>query len=235
MEPVIYLIPNTLGSDDIREVIPAGIFGKIRTIRHFVVESERSARRFLVRAALDTPIDHLIFHVVDEHSRPPDIEQLISLIREQGKIGILSDAGLPGIADPGSDLVKLAHRQGIRVVPLTGPSSIFLALMASGLNGQNFAFNGYLPIKKPERIRKLKLLEARSKSERQSQIFMETPYRNMSLVEDLLNQLQPETLLCIASDISLASESIRTQSIRQWKESAPDINKKPAIFILQAE
>ena len=234
MEPLLYLIPNTLGGDDMREIIPAGIFGKIKNIRHYVVESERSARRFLARAALDTPIDQLIFHVLDEHSRRGDVEQLIPMIREQGKVGVLSDAGLPGIADPGSELVRLAHRHHIRVIPLTGPGSIFLALMASGLNGQNFAFNGYLPVKRAERVKKIKVLEARSKSEHQSQLFMETPYRNMHMVEDLLQCLQPETALCIAADLTLPTEFIHTQTVREWKEQPPDVNKRPAIFIVQA-
>jgi len=172
--------------------------------------------------------------VLDEHSRRGDVESLIPMIREQGKVGVISDAGLPGIADPGSELVRLAHQHNIKVIPLTGPGSIFLALMASGLNGQNFAFNGYLPVKQADRIRKMKALENRSKTEQQAQLFMETPYRNMHMVDDLLKHLQPETMLCIAADLTLPSEFIHTRTVREWKEQQPDLKKRPAIFIVQA-
>ena len=234
METTLYLIPTTLGEEEIRKNIPARVFESIRHLRYFIVESEKSARRFLAKAELETPIQELFLEVLDEHSNGNDAERLIEWVELNGQVGLLSDAGLPGIADPGSEIVKLAHIRNIKVIPLPGPGSIYLALMASGLNGQNFAFNGYLPIKNPERLRKIKSLESRSKIEKQSQIFMETPYRNLSLLDDLLVSLHSETLLCIASNITQADEFIQTHTVRDWKVNRPDINKKPAIFIIQA-
>jgi 16S rRNA (cytidine1402-2'-O)-methyltransferase len=234
METTLYLIPTTLGEEEVSSNIPRRVFESIRHVRHFIVESERSARRFLARAGLDTKIQDVLLEVLDEHSNVSDTSRLIDWVEEHNQVGILSDAGLPGVADPGCAVVRLAHSRGFRVIPLPGPGSIYLALMASGLNGQNFAFNGYLPVKNPDRSRKLKSLESRSRIENQSQIFMETPYRNMSLLEDALESLAPETLLCIAANLTQPDEFIHTRKINQWKGQLPDLKKKPAIFILQA-
>jgi 16S rRNA (cytidine1402-2'-O)-methyltransferase len=233
MITTLYLISTTLGDQEIRTNIPWRVFESIHFLKHFIVESEKSARRFLAKAGLETPVQDLFLEVLDEHSTATDIARIIEWVDKNKQVGLLSDAGLPCVADPGSEIVKLAHSRNIKVIPLPGPGSIYLAIMASGLNGQNFAFNGYLPIKNPDRVRKLKSLEVRSKIEKQSQIFMETPYRNMSLLEDMLQTLNPETLLCIAADITLAEEFIRTRKIADWQDQKPDLKKKPAIYILQ--
>lgn len=173
------------------------------------------------------------FMVLDKKTPPEEIETYLSPLEENRDVGVITEAGVPCVADPGASIVKLAHRKGIRVVPLVGPSSTLLALMGSGLNGQNFAFNGYLPIPLKERINKIKELEARSIHDSQSQLFMETPYRNQKLFGDLLVHCHPETDLCLATDLTLATEFIRTKKIREWKEQVPDIHKRPTIFILQ--
>ena len=234
METTLFLIPTTLGEEELSTNIPRRVFESIRQIKFFIVESEKSARRFLAKAGLETKIQEIELEVLDEHSNSADASRLIAWVEEHQLVGLLSDAGLPGVADPGSAIVRLAHAKGFKVIPLPGPGSIYLAMMASGLNGQNFAFNGYLPVKNPDRIRKLKSLESRSTTENQSQIFMETPYRNMSLLEDAMQSLGGETLLCIAANITQPDEFIQTHKIREWKGNMPDINKKPAIFILQA-
>jgi len=173
------------------------------------------------------------FMILDKTTSPEESETYLKALEENRDIGVITEAGVPGVADPGATIVKLAHRKGIRVVPLVGPSSILLALMGSGLNGQNFAFNGYLPIPSKERISRIKLLEAKSMRESQTQIFMEAPYRNQKLLGDLINHCRPETNLCLATDLTLASEFIKTQKIRNWKKQVPEINKRPTIFILQ--
>jgi 16S rRNA (cytidine1402-2'-O)-methyltransferase len=234
MAATLYLIPTTLGDQEIRTNIPIRVFESIHFIRHFIVESERNARRFLAKAGLETSIHELNLEILDEHSTAIDISRLIDWVEQNREVGLLSDAGLPGVADPGSEIVRLAHIRNIKVIPLPGPGSIYLALMASGLNGQNFAFNGYLPVKNPDRIKKIKSLEVRSRMEKQSQIFMETPYRNMSLLEDLLQTLNSETLLCIAADLTLSEEFILTRKVSDWLHDKPDLKKKPAIYILQA-
>jgi len=234
METTLYLVPTTLGDEEISTNIPRRVFESIQHVKYFIVESERSARRFLAKANLDTKIQDIVMEVLDEHSNAADASRLIDWMEEHKQVGLLSDAGLPGVADPGSDIIRLAHIHGIKVIPLPGPGSIYLAMMASGLNGQNFAFNGYLPVKSPDRMRKLKSLEFRSRAEKQSQIFMETPYRNMSLLEDVLQSLGSETLLCIAANLTQPDEFICTRKIRDWQGRLPDLKKKPAIFILQA-
>jgi 16S rRNA (cytidine1402-2'-O)-methyltransferase len=233
MKTVLYLIPTALGSEEVSTNIPPRVFESIHHLRHFIVESERTARRFLAKARLESRVEELFLEVFDEHSSAMDALRLVEWIEKNGQVGLLSDAGLPGIADPGAEIIRHAHSKGIKVVPLPGPGSIYLALMASGLNGQNFAFNGYLPVKSMDRIRKIKSLEVRSKAEKQSQIFMETPYRNMSLLEDIIQTLNPETYLCIAANITQPDEFIITHKVREWQRAIPDIRKKPAIFILQ--
>jgi 16S rRNA (cytidine1402-2'-O)-methyltransferase len=233
MKGKIYLIPITLGPTLIEHVIPEYVKRIICTIDYYIVENVRTARRFLKKAGIQSSIDDLRFMILDKHTQPEEPEFFLLPIYKNKNIGIISEAGVPCIADPGAEIVRLAHAKNIQVIPLTGPSSIFLALMASGLNGQNFAFVGYLPVKSPDRIKKFRFLEKRSREENQSQIFMETPYRNQKLLEDLLKTCRPDTKLCIACDITFTREFIKTKTIQEWKANIPDINKRPAIFILQ--
>jgi 16S rRNA (cytidine1402-2'-O)-methyltransferase len=227
----IYLIPNLLGEGIPREVLPFNVLNIIKQLKYFIVEDIRTARRFLSKAEITDAIDSLTFFTLNEHTPLQEITSYLDPAKDNN-IGILSEAGVPGVADPGADIVRLAHQKGIRVVPLVGPSSILMALMASGLNGQNFAFNGYLPVKNPQRIGKIKFFEKRALSENQTQIFIETPYRNMQLLEDLLNACASSTMLSIAADISLNTEFIKTQSIENWKTKIPPLHKRPAIFMI---
>lgn len=205
----------------------------IQSLDYFIVENLRSARRFLSRAEVGRPIDTLEFAELNEHTQAVDVERLVEPILKGRSAGIISEAGVPGVADPGADVVAVCHRKGIRVIPLVGPSSIILALMASGLNGQSFAFNGYLPIKPPERGKAIKHFERRAAAEGQSQIFIEAPYRNTKLFDELLSTCMPETKLTVAADILEPAEYILTATIREWRAMPhPDINKRPAIFIL---
>ncbi|MDL2252247.1 SAM-dependent methyltransferase [Odoribacter sp. OttesenSCG-928-J03] len=230
----LYLIPNTLGETDLNSVIPSDVVAVIKRIRVFAVENQRTTRRFLKKIDKNIQIDDLVFMDLNEHSGPSEIEACIPWL-EKEDVGIISEAGCPGIADPGAELVALAHKKGFRVVPLVGPSSILLALIASGFNGQNFSFNGYLPVKSNERGKALKNYERQSATENRTQIFIETPYRNFALFQDLLNILQPQTKLSIACDITTENEYIRTFSIQEWKkQTPPDINKRPAIFSIYA-
>jgi len=232
VDAVLYLIPVTLGSGDFLSTIPAGVLDISRSLRKFIVEDIRSARRFLRMIDPGFPIDDCDFLILNKHSDEKDIEGILSFLKQGHDTGLMSEAGMPSIADPGSDLVIRAHSYGYRVVPLTGPSSIFLALMASGLNGQNFAFNGYLPIARHERVKAIKKLEALAHGG-QTQIFMETPYRNMKLLQDIGDSMNGDTYLCIAANISHDDEFIMTANISEWlRRGFPDINKKPAIFII---
>jgi 16S rRNA (cytidine1402-2'-O)-methyltransferase len=230
----LYLIPSTLGDTSAQQVLPAPNFDIIRSLDHFVVEELRTARRFLVRCGYGKPIDTVQFYLLNEHTPEQDVPAFFSTAG-YGNMGLISEAGLPAVADPGSVLVREAYKLDYRVIPLVGPSSIMLALMASGLNGQNFAFNGYLPVKNPERATRIRFLEKRSESEMQSQIFIETPYRNHHLIETLLEVCKPTTRLCIAANITLENEWICTKRIQEWKEQPPpDLKKQPAVFILQS-
>lgn len=232
MKGKLFLVPVTLGSSDYSYVIPVKVLSIIRSLRKFVVEDTRSARRFMRMIDPEFPINDCDFMVLNKHTVSEDLIKMLSHLTGGADIGLMSEAGIPGVADPGSELVFQAHANGVRVIPLTGPSSIFLALMASGLNGQNFAFNGYLPINKSDRIREIKRLEKQA-LRGQSQIFMETPYRNMKLLSDIAGTLSHEINLCIAANISKQDEFILTQSMSVWKkEGFPDIDKKPAIFII---
>ena len=228
----LYLIPTTLGDVDLNRVLPDYNSSVIRRIRYFVVENIRTARRFIKKTDHEINIDDLVFYELNEHTEKKTLEEFLQPVCEGFDIGIISEAGCPGVADPGADLVRIAHEKNIKVIPLIGPSSILLSLMASGMNGQNFAFLGYLPVKPAERIKTLKDIERRSAVEKQTQIFIETPYRNMKLFEDLVVTLHPLTRLCIAADLSLESEYIRTQTISNWKRQKPDLNKRPAIFLI---
>ena len=228
----LYLIPSPLGDNQPSEVLPNIVFETIGRIRTYVVEEVRTARRFLSRAGLKGKIDTLEFHELNEHTSSEQIEGYLGLFERGEDIGLISEAGLPAVADPGAQLVALCHKRGIEVIPLVGPSSLMLALMASGLNGQSFAFCGYIPAKSDERKSRLKVLEKVSSQLNQTQIIIETPYRNDSLLADILSVCNPSTRLCIAADITLPTAYIRTASIGDWKKNVPTIGKRPCVFLL---
>ncbi|HAN19491.1 MAG: SAM-dependent methyltransferase [Bacteroidetes bacterium GWC2_33_15] len=233
MTAKLYLIPTTLGESPIENVIPSYLIDIINQTNHYIVENVKTARRYLIKAGIKTRIDDLTFYTLNKHSSPEEYESFLKPIFEDNHVGIISEAGTPGVADPGAEIVKIAHQRNIDVVPLVGPSSILLSVMASGLNGQNFAFLGYLPIQKAERIKTLKEIEKRSLNENQTQLFIETPYRNNHLLEDIITTCHPETMLCIATDITLESEFIKTKTIKEWKSKVPDLNKKPTVFLIK--
>ena len=229
---ILYLIPSLLGDSPIENSLPSVNIEIIRSLDEFIVEDIRSARRFLIKAQINKSIDSLTFHLYNEHSKNIDINLIVQGLMNGKNAGIISEAGCPSIADPGAEIIQFAHKNGIRVVPLVGPSSILLALISSGLNGQNFSFNGYLPKKEPDRIKAIKQLETLVWQKNQTQIFIETPYRNDSILKDLINTCKEETLLCIASDITLQTEKIKTRTIRDWKSSKQSFNDHPAVFLL---
>jgi 16S rRNA (cytidine1402-2'-O)-methyltransferase len=228
----VFLIPNTLGSEQTHHIIPVEVAEQAVKLRHFAVEEIKSARRFLRKIDREFPIDDSQFTIMNKRTTAPDLMGLIRILKSGEDVGILSEAGCPGIADPGSVLVALAHEQGIRVSPLVGPSSILLTLIGSGFNGQQFAFHGYLPKEHKERVRKLKDLEARVRRSGETQLFMDTPFRNMHVLEDLLNELSDDTLLCIATNLTMPDEHIHTRTVADWRENAYDISKVPAMFAL---
>jgi 16S rRNA (cytidine1402-2'-O)-methyltransferase len=227
----IYLIPVTLGGDDFLKVIPEKVISLTRLLRYFIVEDIRSARRFLRLIDKEFPINDTVFFELNEHTDESDIVHYLDPVLKGSDTGLLSEAGLPGIADPGARIIALAHRKKITVTPLSGPSSIILALIASGLNGQNFTFNGYLPVKPAERSAKLRELEKKSR-EGFTQIFMETPYRNQKMLESITTTCHNDTMLCIAADITLPTESIRTMKISEWKKDLPMLNDRLVIFVM---
>lgn len=229
----LYLIPTTLGDNDPLEVLPISVKQIIENTTHFIVENEKSARRFIKKIVPEKQQGELIIYLLDKRTQEIDTQNYLDVCKNGLNVGLLSEAGVPAIADPGATIVDLAHEKNIRVVPLVGPSSILMAMMSSGFNGQNFAFNGYLPIDSKERKTAIKNLERLSKEKKQSQIFIETPYRNDKMFVDLLQILSPTTKLCIAADITLADEYIRTLEIKSWKKTAkPKLHKRPAIFII---
>ncbi len=231
----LYMIPCTLGDTPAEQVLPQHVIAVARKLKHFVVEQPKSARQFLSALKPEQAIQSLHFATLNEHTAAKDLAELLAPLLAGHDVGIISEAGCPGIADPGADLVNLAHRHGIRVVPLVGPSSILLALMASGLNGQCFAFHGYLPIEETARNKAIAALEAESAKRKQTQMFIETPYRNEKLFGALLAYCRPHTLLCVATDITLPGEQIQTRPIEQWKsQPAPQLNKHPSLFLLLA-
>lgn len=234
IEAALYLVPVTLDADSAPErVLPAFNLELLRELRHFVVENVRSARRFLRRCHSDFPIDECTFAVLDEHTAPADVAPMLAPLERDGMpMGVISEAGCPAVADPGADLVAVAQRRGLKVVPLVGPSSILLALMASGFNGQSFAFNGYLPIHQPQRRQKLQEMERRIDRERQTQIFIETPYRNNRLIDELCQTLPGTRLLCVASGLTGPHERVRTMPLSKWKTAPKEFDKIPAIFLL---
>ena len=235
MYGTLYLIPCPISDETaISDVLPELNKQIIDTLDYFIVENTRSARRFLSKAKIARPIDELTFRELNEHvTSPREVEELVRPLLEGRSAGVISEAGVPAVADPGALVVAQCHRRGVKVVPLVGPSSIILSVMASGLNGQSFAFNGYLPVKEPDRSRAIKRYESRAMAENLSQLFIEAPYRNAKLFEQLLKTCAPTTLLTIAVDITAPTESIITRPIAEWRKcSMPEINKRPAIFIL---
>ncbi|PRX54488.1 SAM-dependent methyltransferase [Flagellimonas meridianipacifica] len=230
----VYLIPTTLGDNAPLEVLPISIKRTIENIDYYIVENEKTARRFIKKVSPGKSQGDIEIETINKYTDPAVIPSFLDPCIHGDDVGVLSEAGCPGIADPGADVVRIAHEKRIQVVPLVGPSSILMAMMSSGMNGQNFAFNGYLPIEVPERKAMIKRLERLSRETGQSQIFMETPYRNDKLLSELTKTLQKSTRLCIATDITLPTEFIQTKSVHEWKELTIDLNKRPTIFIIQA-
>jgi 16S rRNA (cytidine1402-2'-O)-methyltransferase len=229
----LYLLPSTLGGADVRKGIPDFQLSLMNRLHVFVVEEVRTARRFMRLAGYHGDFETITFHVLNEHSKASDLKSAIDTLLDGQDVGLLPEAGLPCVADPGHELVRQAHVHHIRVIPLPGPSSILLALMASGFNGQNFTFTGYLPIHSNQRIQKIRELEKKAHRDDQTQVFIEAPYRNLQLYNDIIATCSEETRLCIACDLTLEAEWIRSQSIRDWKtESRPEINKRPAVFLI---
>lgn len=228
----LYLIPVPI-ADDALHTLPAEVFTHTARIQHFFAENVRTARRFLKQMHPSMAIEPLQFSEIDKHNGP-DINQLKQWLKAGHDVGVMSESGCPGIADPGAVLAEAAHKAGIKVVPLTGPSSLLLSLMASGLNGQSFAFNGYLPVKEPARSQRIKQLEQHARKEKQTQLFIETPYRNNTLLEDFLKNCQPGTQLCIAQNITSPAAMVQTKTIAEWKNNKPALEKSPAVFLLLA-
>lgn len=228
----LYLIPTTLGESPLALIIPEQVRKIAAGLSIFVAENPKTARQYLKLLEPVTPLQDMQIFTLDKHTRPEQLEQFIQPALSGQDIGLVSEAGCPAVADPGALLVRLAHKKGIKVVPLVGPSSILLALMASGMNGQAFAFHGYIPIQKAERCKKLVELEKESASRNQTQIFIEAPYRNQPLLEDIVQTCEPGTELCVATDLTLATEKIETRTISAWRKGLPDIHKKPTIFLL---
>jgi 16S rRNA (cytidine1402-2'-O)-methyltransferase len=232
-ECALYLIPVTLGDTEVSQVLPSYNHDIIMSIRHFVVEDVRSARRFLKKVDKSINIDELTFYPMGKHTEGEDFSRYLEPMKAGESVGVISEAGCPAVADPGSNVVAIAQRRGYRVVPLVGPSSIILSVMASGFNGQSFAFHGYLPIQGAERTKRIKQLEQRIYNEHQTQIFIETPYRNAAMIDELTRTLKPQTKLCIASGITTEQEWIKTLTIQEWRKAQkPDLSKIPTIYLI---
>ena len=231
----LYLIPTTLGDSPLSAVIPEDVRARVRTLAHFAAENPKSARAFLKQVGMNRPLQELQISTLDEHTPDAAIAELAAPLRAGHDLGVMSEAGCPGVADPGAKLVLYAQLHGIRVVPLVGPSSILLALMASGLNGQRFAFHGYLPVPPAEREKTLRELEKQSRRLRQTQIFIETPYRNQKLLQSVLAVCAETTLLCVAVELSLAGEEVRTMPVAQWKAQVPQLERRPCLFLFLAD
>lgn len=229
----LFLIPSPLGEGELNWIIPDHVKQCIANLTHFVVEHPKTARYFLKQIGLQRPIQTITFQTLDKHTLVNELDTLLEPIYTGKDMGLLSEAGCPAIADPGANLVRIAHEKEIQVVPLVGPSSILLALMASGLNGQSFSFHGYLPIDRASCIEKIIQIESASLKLKQTQIFIETPYRNKKLFELLIAHCQRSTHLCIASNLTLQGEAIKTRSIKDWQTNSPDFEKKPTVFLLQ--
>lgn len=235
MTGTLYLIPVPLGPTAPQESLPANVLTTVRPLAHFVVEQAKTARAFLKAAGTDTPLQELQLEELNEHTKAAALDRLLDPLRAGHDVGLLSEAGCPAVADPGADLVALAQKENIRVVPLIGPSSLLLALMASGLNGQRFAFHGYLPAKEVERTKTLRDLESESRKRKQTQIFIETPYRNLALFNSIMQTCQPTTRLTVATDLTLSSESVTTRTVGHWKkQTPPDLERRPTVFLFLA-
>lgn len=233
MAGTLYLIPSPLGPADMGDILPAGVQARVRTLRYFIAEHPRTARAFLKQVDLGCPIAEARIATLDEHTPPEALATLLQpLAAEDG--GLISDAGAPAVADPGAALIRLAHAKGLRVAPLVGPSSILLAVMASGLEGQRFAFHGYLPVEKSRLAHQLREIEAESRKLQQTQIFIETPYRNDRLMAALVRACDPATLVCLATDLTLATESVRTATVAEWRRQPATIGKRPTVYLLLA-
>lgn len=232
METALYLIPVTLGDTSIESVLPSYNKSIILEIKYFIVEDIRSARRFLKKVDKDIDIDQLNFFPLNKHTSTNDISGYLKPLQEGNSMGVISEAGCPAVADPGADVVAIAQRNNLKVVPLVGPSSIILSVMGSGFNGQSFAFHGYLPVEPGDRTRRIKELEQRVYSENQTQLFIETPYRNNKMAEDIVKSCRPTTRLCIAANITCPDEYIKTKSVKEWVGKLPDLSKKPCIFLI---
>ena len=242
METAVYLIPVTLGDTAIEQVLPSYNKEVILGIEHFIVENIRSARRFLKKVDQNIDIEKLTFYEVNQHTDRTNIDRYLDPIKQGNSVGIISEAGCPAVADPGADVVAIAQGKGINVVPLVGPSSIIMSVMASGFNGQSFAFHGYLPIEEGKKIARIKQLEGRIYSEDQTQLFIETPYRNGKMMQTLLSTLRPQTKICLAANITCADENIKTRSVAEWRKLIPQnatdevvskfVPKVPAIFLI---
>jgi 16S rRNA (cytidine1402-2'-O)-methyltransferase len=231
----LFLVPVTLGESALAAVIPPEVQQRVRALEYFIAENPKPARAYLKQVGSARPLQELHISTLDEHTPDNAIDQLAAPLLAGHDVGVMSEAGCPGIADPGARLVRFAHQRGIRVVPLVGPSSILLALMASGLNGQRFVFHGYLPAAELERERALRELEKQSRRLQQTQIFIETPYRNQKLLLSILGACAGATLLCVAADITLAGEEIRTKTVAAWKKNPPQLDRRQALFLLLAE
>lgn len=233
MEAALYLIPVTLGETPVSQVLPVYNHDVILGIRHFIVENVRSARRFLRLVDHEFPIDDSTFYEMGKHAQTGQFASYLKPLQQGFPVGVISEAGCPAVADPGADVVAIAQHKGFRVIPLVGPSSMIMAVMASGLNGQSFAFNGYLPVDEADRAKKLKALESRAWNESQTQLLIETPYRNRKMFDTILRTLRPQTRLCVAAGITTSDEYIRTHTIQEWKRiQLPDLSKIPAIFLI---
>ena len=232
METALYLIPVTLGDTAIEKVLPSHNKEIILGIKHFIVEDVRSARRFLKKVERSINIDELTFYPLNKHTSPEDISGYLKPLQAGESMGIISEAGCPAVADPGADVVAIAQRKNLKVVPLVGPSSIILSVMGSGFNGQSFAFHGYLPIDPNERIKRIKTLGQRIYAEDQTQLFIETPYRNNKMMEDIVKNCRPQTKLCIAANITCEDEYIKTKTVKEWQGKLPDLSKIPCIFLI---
>ena len=232
MIPALYLIPNLLGDTPVEQVLPPYNHEIIMGIRHFIVEDVRTARRFLKLVDRSIDIDQLTFYTLNKHTNPEEVASMLRPLEEGSPMGVISEAGCPAVADPGADVVAIAQRKGLQVIPLVGPSSIILAVMGSGFNGQSFAFNGYLPIEPDERIKVLKKLEQRAYTENQTQLFIETPYRNSKMMADILKACRPQTHLCIAAGLTTKDEYIRTRTVKEWSGHLPQLEKTPCIFLI---
>ena len=232
MIPALYLIPNLLGETPVEQVLPPYNHDIILGIRHFIVEDVRTARRFLKLVDRNIDIDQLTFYTLNKHTNPEEVASMLKPLEEGNPMGVISEAGCPAVADPGADVVAIAQRKGLQVIPLVGPSSIILAVMGSGFNGQSFAFNGYLPIEPDERIKTLKKLEQRAYTENQTQLFIETPYRNARMMADILKACRPQTHLCIAAGLTTKDEYIRTRTVKEWGGKLPALEKTPCIFLI---